>query len=168
MNQTNVILGAIIVVLIGIVIIGCSKKNTLSDSEDGEESGAELALNETYDQVRNGARLILTYDTQNNTFKGTVENTTDETLKQVRVEVHLSNGKELGPTTPGDLAPGQKIEVQLIATSTDFDGWTAHPEVGEGEHSHGEEHSEHDSEREGGHDREGDGEHDREGEGEHD
>ena len=167
MNQTNVILGAIIVVLIGIVIIGCSKKNTLSDSEDGEESGAELALNETYDQVRNGARLILTYDAQNNAFKGTVENTTDETLKQVRVEVHLSNGKELGPTTPGDLAPGEKIEVQLIATSTDFDGWTAHPEVGESEHIHGEEHGEHDSEHEREHDREGNGEHDREGEDEH-
>ena len=69
--------------------------------------------------------------------KGTVENTTDETLKQVRVEVHLSNGKELGPTPAADLAPGESREVELIATSTDFDGWTAHPEVGEGEHSSG-------------------------------
>ena len=160
MNQTNIILSAVVVVLIGIVIIGCSKKNTLSHSEDGEESGAELALNETYDQVRNGARLILAYDAQTNAFKGTVENTTDETLKQVRVEVHLSNGKELGPTPAADLAPGEKREVQLIATSTDFDGWTAHPEVGEGEHSHGGEHGEHDSEHGGEHDRESGGEHD--------
>jgi len=158
MNQTNVILGAVIVVLIGIVIIGCSKKNTLSHSEDGEESGAELALNETYDRVRNGARLILAYDAQTNAFKGAVENTTDETLKQVRVEVHLSNGKELGPTPAADLAPGGKREVQLIATSTDFDGWTAHPEVGEGEHGS-------DGKR-GEHDREGDSEHDGE-DGEH-
>ena len=159
MNQTNVILGAIVVVLIGIVIIGCSKKNTLSQSEDGEESGAELALNETYDQVRNGARLILTYDAQSNAFKGTVENTTSETLKQVRVEVHLSNGKELGPTPAADLAPGEKREVQLIATSTDFDGWTAHPEVGEGEHSSGGEHDKEDSEHGGEHDTEGEDEH---------
>ena len=101
--------------------------------------------------VRNGARLILTYDAQSNSFKGTVENTTDETLKQVRVEVHLSNGKELGPTTPADLAPGEKREVQLTATSTDFDRWTAHPEVGESEHSHGEEHGEHDREGENEH-----------------
>ena len=36
-----------------------------------------------------------------------------------------------------DLAPGEKTEVQLIATSTDFNGWTAHPEVESGEHSHG-------------------------------
>jgi hypothetical protein len=159
MNQTNIILGAIVVVLIGIVIIGCSKQNTPSYSEDGEESGAELALNETYDQVRNGARLILTYDAQNNAFKGTVENTTNETLKQVRVEVHLSNGKELGPTPAADLAPAQKRDVQLVATSTDFEGWTAHPEVGEGEHSSGDEHGEEDLEHGGEHDTEGKGEH---------
>ena len=163
MSQTNVILGAIIVVLIGIVIIGCSKKNTPSQSEDGEESGAELALNETYDRVRNGARLILTYDAQNNAFKGTVENTTNETLKQVRVEVHLSNGKELGPTPAADLAPGQKRDVQLIATSTDFDGWTAHPEIGEGEHGSGTERGEHNREGDSEHDGEGNSEHDGEG-----
>ena len=39
MNQTNITLGAIVVVLTGIVIIGCSKQNTLSHSPevgDGE------------------------------------------------------------------------------------------------------------------------------------
>jgi len=75
--------------------------------EKGEESGIELALNETYNQVRNGTRLILSYDAKSNAFKGTVENTTNKTLKQVRVEVHLSNGTELVPTTPGDLGPGE-------------------------------------------------------------
>lgn len=119
--------------------------------EKGEESGIELALNESYDQVRNGARLILAYDAQSNSFNGTVENTTGKTLKQVRVEVHLSNGKELGPTTPADLDPGERRDVKLKATSKDFDGWTAHPEVGIGEHGSGE----------------GGGEHDREGRSEH-
>jgi hypothetical protein len=114
--------------------------------EEGEESGAQLALNETYNEVRNGARLVLAYDAQSNSFNGTVENTTDKTLKRVRVEVHLSNGKELGPTTPADLNPGQKRRVKLTATSKEFDGWTAHPEVGSGEHSHGEGHGEHDRE----------------------
>lgn len=160
MNQILGILTAIVAVLAVFVIMGCSKSDKPSIDDGDEESGAELALNETYDKVRNGARLILTYDAESNTFKGTVENTTDETLKQVRVEVHLSNGKELGPTTPADLAPGEKKDVQLPATSMDFDGWTAHPEVGEGEHSNGE-HG--DSE----HDREGDEEHDQEGKSEH-
>ena len=49
--------------------------------------------------VRNGARLILSYDAASNSFKGTVENTTSNVLTRVRVEVHLSNGAELGPTT---------------------------------------------------------------------
>ena len=159
MNHTYKILTTISVVLMVSVINSCSRTTQPSTDEGEEESGTELALDETYDKVRNGARLILAYDAQTNSFKGTVENTTDETLKQVRVEVHLSNGKELGPTTPGDLAPGEKREVQLIAISTDFDGWTAHPEVGEGEHGHGGEHGEHDSEHDGEHDREGENEH---------
>ena len=158
MRHLNIIL--IVSVLLFSVIIGCSRTTKQPTAEEGEESGTELALNETYDEIRNGARLILAYDAQSNAFKGTVENTTDETLKQVRVEVHLSNGKELGPTPAADLAPGEKREVQLIATSTDFDGWTAHPEVGEGEHSSGGEHGEGDSEHGGEHDREGEGEHD--------
>ena len=83
-------------------ISGCSKTEELSVDDGDEESNVELTLTDTYDKVRNGARLILNYEAQSNAFKGTVENTTNETLKQVRVEVHLSNGKELGPTTPGE------------------------------------------------------------------
>ena len=114
--------------------------------EEGEESGTELALNETYNKVRNGARLILAYDAQSNSFNGTVENTTDTTLERVRVEVHLSNGKELGPTTPANLNPGEKRNVKLTATSKNFDGWTAHPEVGSEEHGSSEGRGEHDRE----------------------
>ncbi|MHC4141258.1 MAG: FxLYD domain-containing protein [Planctomycetota bacterium] len=119
--------------------------------EAGEESGTELAPNESYDNVRNGVRLILAYNTQSNSFVGTVENTTNRTLRRVRVEVHLSNGTELGPTTPTDLAPGSKRGVRLPATSEAFDGWTAHPEVGSSEHGHGEEGGEHDREGRGEH-----------------
>ena len=148
-------------------ISGCSKTEELSVDDGDEESNVELTLTDTYDKVRNGARLILNYEAQSNAFKGTVENTTNETLKQVRVEVHLSNGKELGPTTPGDLAPGEKRAILLTATSTNFDRWTAHPEVGEGEHGSGGEGEggEHDAES-GEHDGEGDNEHNGEG-GEH-
>lgn len=162
---------AVIAIVLAVVIGGCSneagtdKKHdsdgpTVSrgehdrdgaghDGAEGEESGTELALNETYDNVRNGARLILAYDAQSNSFRGTVENTTNETLERVRVEVHLSNGKELGPTTPADLGPGQKREIKLTAASKDFSGWSAHPEVGRSEHG---------SEEHGG--EEGGGEHD--------
>ena len=99
--------------------------------EGGEESGTQYALDENYDVVRAGARLILSYDEASNVFTGTVENTTADTLTRVRVEVHLSNGIELGPTTPLDLAPGQTAPVTLPASSEAFESWSAHPEVGQ-------------------------------------
>ena len=118
---------------------------------DGEEgSGANaLAPDETFDEVRNGARLILSYDVASNSFRGTVENTTNGVLDRVRIEVHLSNGAELGPTTPTDMAPGEVVAINLRATQASFTGWTAHAEVGTGgegsemggEHQGGEEHS---------------------------
>ena len=106
-----------------------------SESESGEddseeESGTQFALDETYDKVRAGARLILRYDSTANAFVGTVENTTETTLARVRVEVHLSNGIELGPTTPVNLAPGQISDINLPAGDQSFTSWSAHPEVG--------------------------------------
>ena len=98
--------------------------------EGGEESGTQFGLNETFDEVRAGARLVLSYDPDANTFIGTVENTTGAALSRVRVEVHLSNGTELGPTTPIDLEPGQVVDVNLPATNRPFTSWSAHPEVG--------------------------------------
>ena len=96
----------------------------------GEEGGAALGLDETFDQVRKGARLIMSYDPGASAFIGTVENTTDATLQLVRVEVHLSNGTELGPTTPQDLAAGKSMAVRLDAAGESFTGWTPHAEVG--------------------------------------
>jgi len=129
----------VILVILAIMLNACdSDDGTITTNE--EESSTELTLDGSYDKVRNGARLSLTYDAQSNSFIGFVENTTDNILKQVRVEVHLSNGTELGPTTPTDLSPGESIDITLAATSEGFDGWTAHPEVGEsGGSEHGEE-----------------------------
>ena len=97
-----------------------------------EATGANLAPDETFDAVRGGARLILNYDSAGNAFTGTVENTTGNALTNVRIEVHLSNGTELGPTTPVDLAPGQEMDVNLPSTTASFTGWIAHAEVGSG------------------------------------
>ena len=148
-----------LIVMLALLVGGCSCDEEAPpgqsghEEEGGEESGTELALDQTYDRIRNGAHLVLAYSAEANIFAGTVTNTTDEVLKRVRVEVHLSNGRELGPTTPTDLAPGQALPVKLVAESTGFTGWTAHPEVGSDEHGPGGEH--------------GGREHDREGEGEH-
>lgn len=112
------------------------KSRSLEESEEvnNEESGDEFTKSETYDRVRKAVRLIISYNGQSNSFIGTVENTEKETLKQVRVEVHLSNEIELGPTTPVDLRPGEKRNVELTATSRSFNKWSAHAEVGASEH----------------------------------
>ncbi len=108
-----------------------------SGDAEGEESGTQYQIDETYDEVRNGARLVLKYNDKTQDFTGHVENTTKTKLSKVRVEVHLSNGTELGPTKPQDLAPSESVEVTLSAADQKFETWGAHPEVGSqrsGEH----------------------------------
>ncbi len=101
----------------------------------GEEGGGAESLtpDETFDAVRNGVRLKLSYHASSNSFKGTLKNTTAAVLDRVRVEVHLSNGTELGPTTPMEMAPGALVAITLPATTAAFTGWTAHAEVGGGD-----------------------------------
>ena len=161
------------------LLAACSDENPASSpGGSDEESAQQFGKEETYDHIRAGARLILSYDAQANAFTATVQNTTAATLPRVRVEVHLSNGTELGPTTPVDLAPGQTVPVTLEATTEPFDTWSAHPEVrggadeggehaGDGEHG-GEGGGEHAGEGGGEHAGEGGGEHAGESGGEHD
>ena len=104
--------------------------------EEGEESGRALGLDETYDQVHNGVRLILAYHRASFSFIGSVENITDKTIKKVRVEVHLSNGTELDPTEPRDLAPAEKSGVKIDATGQVFEWWKVHAESDSGNNSH--------------------------------
>ncbi len=103
-------------------------------AEEGEESGPQIGLDGTHDEFRKGVRLILSFDSESSSFVGTVENVSEKTVPKVRVEVHLSNGTELGPTEPVDLAPGKKIEVKLSAVDQTFTWWKAHAEGGSSEH----------------------------------
>lgn len=100
---------------------------------DGEESANQLSKSDTYDELRAGSRLILIYDAESNAFTGTVENVTEAPLSRVRVEIHLSNGVELGPTPAVDLVPGASAAVSLAAPDRPFDTWSAHAEVGGGD-----------------------------------
>ena len=123
------------------------RESTRAGGEEGNGANT-LAPYETFEATRNGVRLILGYDAPSNSFQGTAENMTNGVLDRVRIEVHLSNGAELGPTTPTDLAPGEVAVIRLPATPASFTGWTAHAEVGAsgdehrvgGEHNHGGEH----------------------------
>ena len=66
------------------------------------------------------------------------------------MEVHLSNGMELGPTTPQDLESGQAVDVVRSAGDQVFDVWSLQAEIGASEHDHeGESGGEHGSGGEG-------------------
>ena len=97
--------------------------------EEGEESGVYIGIAETWDVVRNGARLVMSFDSEANAFVGTVENTTEGKLCAIRVEVHLSTGTELGPTARVDLPAGQTTSVTLPTEGEAFESFTGHPEL---------------------------------------
>jgi len=142
----------IVMMLFAAIFFSCNIATNGEHGEDehrnaeGEESGIQYTLGATCNELYKGIRLILFYEASSHSFTGTVENTTDTTLKRVRVEVHLSNGIELGPTTPIELGSGEIQSVKLDATNQLFEKWSAHPEVGSGEHDgegsgeHGESH----------------------------
>jgi len=135
--------------------------------ERGEEGGAYLAKMTSQDEVfANGARLVLQFNPNTQVFAGSVTNTTAATLSQVRVEIHLDNGTELGPTKRLDVRPGQTVPVELGTFGDEFSSWVSHPEAGveQGHGAGGEEGGEGHGGREGrgehgGRGREGGGEH---------
>ena len=156
MNSHLRILPAIAFMLILIAgITGCSNDEENSSTENpvaaggsDEESSVRYSLTDTYDETRNGARLVISYNAATDAFTGTVTNTTTGILTQVRVEVHLYDGTvtvdELGPTPNVDLQPGGSHDVTLPVGGQSFTEWVAHPEVGpssggEGGGEHGDE-----------------------------
>ncbi len=166
--------------MLSIILLGCNNKSKSTETSEpatleaekgiherdahgegeGEEDGATLGLDDIYDAEWKGTHLVLKYDSEAKAFTGTVKNVSDEILDRVRVEIHLSNGTELGPTTQIDLKPGEQREVLLAVESDDFDGWSTHAEVGDSEHSHeGEGEHSHSHEGEHGHSHEGEGAH---------
>ena len=99
--------------------------------EGGEEGGAYLAKLTRQDEVfANGARLVLEFNPSTQVFAGSVTNTMAGTLSQVRVEIHLDNGTELGPTKRIDVGPGQTVPVELGTFGEEFSSWVSHPEAG--------------------------------------
>ena len=123
-------------------------KAGVGEKGEAEEDGTQYGLSDVHDVIKHGAHLVLSFDAESNSFIGTVENITEELIKKVRIEVHLSNGIELGPTTPKDLKPGEKISVKLNATEKAFETWSTHAEVGSSEQGHSHE-GEHGGEKEG-------------------
>ena len=52
-------------------LAACSDDNPSASTESDEESAQQFGIGETYDHTRSGARLILSYDSETNSFTGT-------------------------------------------------------------------------------------------------
>ena len=125
--------------LLALGVLGCSGSPTEPSGEgygpegqggESDESGTQYAISETATEVRGGVRLIISYNSARQVFTGSVENTTNVTVTRVRVEVHLLNGVELGPTPNVDLAPGETKPVELDARGQTFTHFSVHVEIG--------------------------------------
>jgi len=99
-------------------------------STEPGESGVRWNADQTATDTRRGVDLVISYDASGRPFNGTVTNTTGATVTDVRVEIHLSNGTELGPTPRVDLAAGAKQSVTLDAAGQNFDWYSVHVELG--------------------------------------
>lgn len=117
---------------------------------EGEEDGTQFNKQQTYNVIKHGVQLVLKYDKQSNAFNGYMLNTSNKNIERARVEVHLSNGTELGPTKPITLVAKMKQEVVLKATEKPFKTWSTHAEVGNNEHGDNSERGEGHSAREKG------------------
>ena len=101
-----------------------------SGSTEPGESGTRWNPDETATDTRSGVDLVLSYDASSRRFNGTVTNTTNATVTDVRVEIHLSNGTELGPTPRVNLAAKEKQSVTLDASGQNFNWYSVHVEIG--------------------------------------
>ena len=115
---------------------GASPAGHPGEGRGGEpgESGTQYRQSQTASETREGVELTIAYDSASEAFVGTVRNTNNRTVQHVRVEVHLSNGVELGPTPRVNLAAGETRAVHLSARSQSFSGFSVHVELGLGEH----------------------------------
>jgi hypothetical protein len=117
---------AAILALLAFAVAACRDLST----EPGE-SGTQWSVNQTATETRSGVTLVISYNSARDRFDGTVTNTTNSTVNDVRVEIHLSNGTELGPTPRIALAGQEVRRVTLDNTSgQSFTWYSVHVEVG--------------------------------------
>ena len=116
----------LVVALVGSLLAGGGSPTEPSGEQHGPEggggepgeSGTQYSLTDTATETRAGVRLVMSFDSARSVFSGTVTNTTDATVSEVRVEIHPSNGVELGPTPRQDLKTSSFFLVWMLMTGT--------------------------------------------------
>ncbi len=123
--KRHTIPGSAVALALMIVLSACTDNLT-----EAGESGTRWNSNETATETRSGVTLVLSYDSSSQRFNGTVTNTTNSTVADVRVEIHLSNGTELGPTPRTSLNAQESKPVTLDSSGQNFDWYSVHVEIG--------------------------------------
>ena len=138
MKNTSVVLALII--SIALLSTSCTKESV--GGAPGETSGEPdhdtvmmWGINDLAEEIVDGIRLILVYDTPSGSFIGFIENTTIDVVRQVRVKVQIfdaaGNSKIYGPTTPVDMVSGDVRNVSIPAPqSGNFLTFSMFTEVG--------------------------------------
>ena len=96
------------------------------------ESGTQYGRADTARESRSGVDLVMRYEAALGQFEGTITNTNTAAVDDVRVEIHLSNQVELGPTPRVTLVAGEVRQVELDARGQPFQTWSVHIEIGPG------------------------------------
>lgn len=111
---------------------GHSEGSEGGEGDGGEfgESGNRYNPGDTAYESRQGIDLVMSHYGPGDRFEGTITNTTGSAISNVRVEIHLSNGTELGPTPNVRLAAGEMLDVELDAAGQSFAWWSVHVEIG--------------------------------------
>ncbi len=94
------------------------------------ESGTRWNADETATDSRRGVDLTISYNASAQRFDGSVTNTNASAVTDVRVEIHLSNGTELGPTPRVGLVADETKSVTLDASGQSFSWYSVHVELG--------------------------------------
>lgn len=111
--------------MLAAILAACADNPT----EPGE-SGRRWAPDETATDSREGVNLTISYNASSQRFDGSVTNTNSSAVSDVRVEIHLSNGTELGPTPRVTLQANETKSVTLDASGQNFTWYSVHLEIG--------------------------------------
>ena len=127
MNWSRRMTGALTIAVISLIgLVACNEPDNMTSGPPALQYG----LDETCDETRDGVRLVMRYDAPSETFLGTLGNTTEDILQQVRVRLRLSNGTDV-LTPQFGLNPGEEGDVTFdVSAAWSFTTWDAYPVVG--------------------------------------
>lgn len=121
MKPKNLLMSlAILTVTLFYSSVVCQEKPPLHENS---KKGEALNINDTYNEVTKGIRLVLAYHYKNSTFVGSIQNITDEIINSIYVKVVLSNGVEFGTKELFVLEPGEKTDIAIAAIGQPFNWW---------------------------------------------